>query len=112
MPPLLPLLARLSISTIAIVSARSLSNSTSKFCLAYLSQVHQRHDRAACEQYSNCYSELVHYVGRLGAHFHDVRIVVKAALMLPSIKKLEDVRKEAVSDVRHIHLPPGSQNPY
>lgn len=46
----------------------------------------------------NCFTELAHYIGRLGAHAFAVKTVVCAALSLPSIKAIVQVRYEKCPD--------------
>ncbi|KAK7926545.1 hypothetical protein PG985_003543 [Apiospora marii] len=43
----------------------------------------------------NCFTELAHYIGRLGAHAFAVKTVIGAALSLPSIKGITQVQYEA-----------------
>lgn len=78
-----------------------------------LLKLHAKADAAPKEDDgTNCYTELAHYIGRLGAHAHAVRVIVKAALLVPSIKQIKQVQYEEASNTKRISLPPGSRNAY
>lgn len=61
---------------------------------------------------ATCYVDLVHYLGRLGAHVHAVRVIIKAALRIPSIKQIKQVQYEEPSSIKRIAIPRERLNAY
>jgi hypothetical protein len=64
------------------------------------------------EQPLDAFDELAHYVWRIGAHRQAVLTVVEAWSQVPSLKKIDLVRKVPPADTRRIEHPTGSINPY
>lgn len=60
----------------------------------------------------DCYAELAHYVGRLGAHVYAVKMILYAALNVPAVKNIKDVQFESAPSVEAIEIPQGSAVAY
>lgn len=56
----------------------------------------------------DCYAELAHYVGRLGAHVYAVKMMLYAALKVPAVKNIKDVQFESAPSVEDIEIPEGA----
>jgi hypothetical protein len=59
-----------------------------------------------------CYFELAHYIGRLGAHRQAVQVVIAAWMRVPSIRRIGDIRLEPPGPPRTVELPKESLIPY
>ncbi|KAK8010083.1 hypothetical protein PG990_009048 [Apiospora arundinis] len=60
----------------------------------------------------DCFAELAHYIGRLGAHLFAVKTIVHAALMLPTIKSIAEVQYEECPDSQVLQVDLGLGGPY
>ncbi|KAK6853826.1 hypothetical protein PG995_010638 [Apiospora arundinis] len=60
----------------------------------------------------DCFAELAHYIGRLGAHLFAVKTIVHAALMLPTIKSIAEVQYENCPEPLELNIDLGLAGPY
>jgi OTT_1508-like deaminase len=68
--------------------------------------------RQHSKQTGDCFEELAHYLGRLGAHVYAVKVIVAAALKVPSVKQIVRTCKEDVSEARRFSVGRERMDPY